>query len=58
LQKIRGFVETFYRQWGTHYVHYLVEMEDDLRKGKSFEYGAMGSYIKTAPSHWDFSVQS
>jgi type III secretion system PrgH/EprH family protein len=58
LQKIRSFVETFYRQWGTRYVHYSVEMEDDLRKGKSFEYGDMGSYVKTAPSHWDFSAQS
>jgi type III secretion system PrgH/EprH family protein len=57
LQKIRSYVETFYRQWGTQYVHYSVEMADDLRKGKSFEYGGEG-YLKPAASHWDFSVQS
>jgi type III secretion system PrgH/EprH family protein len=54
LQKIRTFVETFYRQWGTRYIYFSVEMEDDSRKGKSFEYG-VGSYVKSGASHWDFS---
>lgn len=55
LQKIRAFAEQFYRQWGTRYVYFAVEMADDLRKGKSFGYGG-SDYLKTAPSHWDFSV--
>ena len=55
LQKIRTFAEAFYRQWGSRYVHFSVEMEDDRRKGKSFKYGGKG-YLKSAPSHWDFSV--
>lgn len=55
LQKIRSFVEQFYRQWGTRYVYFSVEMADDLRKGKSFGYGG-SDYLKVAPSHWDFSV--
>jgi type III secretion system PrgH/EprH family protein len=54
LQKIRTFVEAFYRQWGTRYIYFSVEMEDDLRKGKSFEYGG-GGYVKSGASHWDFS---
>jgi type III secretion system PrgH/EprH family protein len=54
LQKIRTFVEAFYRQWGTRYIYFSVEMEDDLRKGKSFEYGG-GGYVKSGTSHWDFS---
>ncbi|RXZ38320.1 PrgH/EprH family type III secretion apparatus protein [Oxalobacteraceae bacterium CAVE-383] len=56
LQKLRSYVESFYRQWGTHYVHYDVELADDVRKGKSFEYGGE-SYIKSSASHWDFSSQ-
>lgn len=56
LQKVRSYVESFYRQWGTHYVHYAVELADDVRKGKSFEYGSE-SYIKSSASHWDFSSQ-
>jgi type III secretion system PrgH/EprH family protein len=55
LQKIRTFVEEFYRQWGRNYIHFSVEMADDWRKGKSFEYGGNG-YVKATPSHWDFSV--
>jgi type III secretion system PrgH/EprH family protein len=55
LQKIRTFVEAFYRQWGRNYIHFSVEMADDWRKGKSFEYGGNG-YVKATPSHWDFSV--
>jgi type III secretion system PrgH/EprH family protein len=55
LQKLRTFVEAFYQQWGTRYIHFSVEMEDDLRKGKSFEYGS-GGYVKPAASHWDFST--
>jgi type III secretion system PrgH/EprH family protein len=55
LQKIRTFVEAFYQQWGTRYIHFSVEMEDDARKGKSFGYGS-GGYVKSAASHWDFST--
>ena len=55
LQKLRTFVGNFYRQWGSNYIHFSVEMADDVRKGKSFEYGG-GGYLKQAASHWDFSV--
>ncbi|MFF7062403.1 PrgH/EprH family type III secretion apparatus protein [Pseudomonas sp. NPDC008258] len=53
LQALGDFVAAFGRQWGERYVHFAIELKDDWRKGKSFQYGPQG-YIKMTPSSWYF----
>lgn len=53
LLRAQGFVEDYYRQWGTRYVQFAIELKDDWLKGKSFKYGAQG-YVKMTPGHWYF----
>ncbi|MGL5758795.1 PrgH/EprH family type III secretion apparatus protein [Plesiomonas sp.] len=53
LLRAQRFVEDYYRQWGTRYVQFAIELKDDWLKGKSFKYGGQG-YVKMAPGHWYF----
>lgn len=53
LQKVRAFIDDFYRQWGQRYVQFSIELMDDPFKDKSFQYGNQ-AYIKITPSHWYF----
>lgn len=53
LAAARQYVDAFHRQWGDRYVHFAVELKDDLLKGKSFQSGPQG-YIKTTTSSWFF----
>lgn len=54
LAALRGLVSDFHQLWGDRYVHFAVELQDDLAKGRSFQSGAAG-YIKTTPSSWHFT---
>jgi type III secretion system PrgH/EprH family protein len=54
LQNLRSYVDGFYQRWGSHYVHFSVDLKDDWLKGKSFGYGT-DSYVKLTNSHWFFS---
>lgn len=56
LATARQYVGEFRRQWGDRYVHFAVELKDDLLKGKSFQNGPQG-YIKTTSSSWHFPKQ-
>lgn len=53
LQRARSFVTEYYRQWGSRYVKFAIELKDDWLKGRSFRYGGQG-YVKMGPSHWYF----
>ena len=53
LAAARQYVDAFHRQWGDRYVHFAVELKDDVLKGKSFQSGPQG-YIKTTTSSWFF----
>ncbi|GGY23900.1 PrgH/EprH family type III secretion apparatus protein [Paludibacterium paludis] len=53
LSRLRAFSGQFYRQWGSRYVHFSVELKEDWLKGKSYQYGSEG-YVKLAPRQWYF----
>ncbi|OHX10894.1 hypothetical protein BI347_20095 [Chromobacterium sphagni] len=53
LQRARQFVDGYYRQWGSRYVQFAIELKDDWLKGKSFKYGNQG-YVKMETGHWYF----
>jgi type III secretion system protein len=57
LAAARQYVDDFYQQWGDRYVHFTVELKDDLLKGLSFQTGPRG-YVKTGPSSWRFLKQT
>lgn len=56
LANARRYIDSFYRQWGDRYVHFTVELKDDLLKDKSFQTGPQG-YIKMTTSSWHFPTQ-
>lgn len=56
LANARRYIDSFYRQWGDRYVHFTVELKDDLLGGKSFQTGPQG-YIKMTSSSWHFPTQ-
>lgn len=56
LANARRYIDSFYRQWGDRYVHFTVELKDDLFKDKSFQTGPQG-YIKMTSSSWHFPTQ-
>ncbi|HEF4758022.1 TPA: PrgH/EprH family type III secretion apparatus protein [Pseudomonas putida] len=56
LAAARQYVDSFYRQWGDRYVHFIVELHDDSLEGKSFQTGPQG-YIKMTSSSWHFPTQ-
>ncbi|WP_030127899.1 PrgH/EprH family type III secretion apparatus protein [Pseudomonas sp. QTF5] len=53
LTAARQYIDGFTRQWGDRYVHFAIELKDDLLKGKSFQIGPQG-YIKMTSSSWHF----
>lgn len=55
LQELGDFVVRFNQQWGERYVHFAIELKDELLKSKSFQYGPQG-YIKMNPTSWYFPV--
>lgn len=56
LAAARQYVDAFYQQWGDRYVHFAIDLKDDLLKGKSFQVGPQG-YIKMTSSSWHFPSQ-
>ncbi|MCD6027715.1 MAG: hypothetical protein K0R08_2234 [Solimicrobium sp.] len=48
------FVAQFKRLWGHQYVHFSVELQDDVLKENSYKYGENG-YVKLGKSHWLFN---
>lgn len=52
----RRYIDEFYQQWGDRYVHFTVELRDDVLKDKSFQTGPQG-YIKTTASSWHFPTK-
>jgi type III secretion system protein len=53
LERIKLFINDYYRRWGGEYVTFALELKDDWLRGKSFKYGERG-YIKLSPGHWYF----
>lgn len=53
LQALSNFVKAFNAQGGGRYVNFIIEMQDDWLKGKSFQYGTQG-FVKMTPSSWYF----
>ncbi|KAF3999345.1 PrgH/EprH family type III secretion apparatus protein [Glaciimonas immobilis] len=53
LLNLQKFTRNYYEKFGSRYVHFSVELKDDLLKDKSFKYGSHG-YIKMTPRHWLF----
>ncbi|QND85697.1 MxiG protein [Chromobacterium vaccinii] len=53
LQRARQFIDGYYRQWGSRYVQFAIELKDDWLKGKSFMNGSQG-YVKMDAGHWYF----
>lgn len=54
LEKLSRYVAGFNQVWGERYIHFSVELKEDLLKGKSFQYGPQG-YVKMNSSSWFFS---
>ncbi|QRX82152.1 PrgH/EprH family type III secretion apparatus protein [Glaciimonas sp. PAMC28666] len=53
LLNLQKYTKAFYRDFGSEYVHFTVELKDELLKNKSFKYGRNG-YVKVTPKHWFF----
>jgi type III secretion system PrgH/EprH family protein len=51
--RLQDFTDGFYRDFGSRYVSFSIELKDDWLKGKSFKSGSHG-YVKMAPQHWFF----
>jgi type III secretion system PrgH/EprH family protein len=56
LAAVRRYVDGFYQQWGDRYVHFAIDLKDDVLKGKSFQNGPQG-YIKMTSSSWHFPTR-
>ncbi len=54
MAEFNRYVAQFYRSWGRRYVHFSVDLRDDLLKEKSFKYGQDG-YVNMGKSHWLFN---
>ena len=54
LLRLQDFSQDFYRNFGSRYVHFSIELKDDFLKEKSFQYGP-NAYVKMDPKHWFFS---
>ena len=54
LLNLQKFTHNFYQYFGTEYIHFSVDLDDDWLKGKSFKYNGNG-YVKLAPKHWFFT---
>ena len=53
LGQLRGQITEFERTYGTRYVRFVLDLQEDWLKGKSFKYGADG-YVQLSPTHWYF----
>lgn len=53
LERVKYFVKSFEKGWGSHYIQFSIDLKNDWLKGKSFKYGNQG-YVKVSPYHWYF----
>jgi type III secretion system PrgH/EprH family protein len=53
INALKEFIINFNRTWQTDYVNFVVELEDNWFKDKSYLYGQRG-FVKMSSSHWLF----